>query len=175
METERTIWTLLEEKDLPAMTEMSREPDTFRYLRKLRVMTDEEYQQFLLLKLEQIRLGTGYHWAIRLKSDGSFIGAVNLNPVWSNRGSDGDGNGGEQPRMQIGCQLKRDYWGQGFAGELMRRVLDFAIDELRLPVVYGVFQKENIASRRMLGKLGFAWLESKTEQDTDIEIHRYPA
>jgi len=168
METERTIWTLLEEKDLPAMTEMSREPDTFRYLRKLRVMTDEEYQQFLLLKLEQIRLGTGYHWAIRLKSDGSFIGAVNLNPVWGNRGS-------EQPRMQIGCQLKRDYWGQGFAGELMRRVLDFAIDELRLPVVYGVFQKENIASRRMLGKLGFAWLESKTEQDTDIEIHRYPA
>jgi len=167
METERTIWTLLEEKDLPAMTEMSREPDTFRYLRKLRVMTDEEYQRFLLLKLEQIQLGKGYHWAIWLKTGGSFIGAVNLNPIW--------GYGTEELRMQIGCQLKREYWGQGLAGELMRGVLDFAIDEVRLPVVYGVFQKENIASRRMLAKLGFVWLESKTEQDVDIEIHRYPA
>jgi [ribosomal protein S5]-alanine N-acetyltransferase len=175
METERTIWTLLEEKDFPAMTEMSREKDTFRYLRKLRVMTDEEYQRFLLLKLEQIRLGTGYHWAIWLKTDRSFIGAVNLNPIWGNRGSDGDGNGGEQPRMQIGCQLKRDYWGQGFASELTRRVLDFAVGETGLSEVYGVFAKDNAVSRRLLEKLGFVWVESKMEQDEEIEIHRYPA
>src|ERR1700761_8979087 len=98
MQTARTIWTLLEEKDLPAMTEMSREADTFRYIRKLRVMTEGEYQQFLLLKLEQIRTGIGYHWAIWLKEDAAFIGAVNLNPI------------GNSDMMQIGCQLKRDYW-----------------------------------------------------------------
>ena len=46
-----------------AMTEMSREKDTLLcYIRRLEVMTEEEYQQFLLLKLEQIRLGKGYHW-----------------------------------------------------------------------------------------------------------------
>jgi RimJ/RimL family protein N-acetyltransferase len=163
METERTIWTLLEEKDLPAMTEMSREKDTFRYIRRLEVMTEEEYQQFLLLKLEQIRLGKGYHWAVWLKADGAFIGAVNLNPI------------GNSERLQIGCQLKRGYWGQGFASELTRRVLDFAVREAGLSEVYGVFAKDNAVSRRLLEKLGFVWVESKMEQGVETEIHRYPA
>lgn len=143
------------------MTEMSREKDTFRYIRKLKVMTEEEYQQFLLLKLEQIRLGKGYHWAVWLKSDGAFAGAVNLNPI------------GHSERLQIGCQLKRAYWGQGFASELTRRVLDFAVGEAGLREVYGVFQKENIVSRRLMEKLGFMWVESKKELDVEVEIHRY--
>ena len=145
------------------MTEMSREKDTFKYIRRLEVMTAEEYQQYLLLKLEQIRLGKGYHWAVWLKTDGAFVGAVNLNPI------------GNSERLQIGCQLKRAYWGQGYASELTLRVRDFAMAEAGLDMVYAVFQKDNAVSRRLLEKLGFVWLESKTEQDTEIEIHRYPA
>src|SRR5580692_10662823 len=110
MQTERTTLTLLQESDLPNMTAMAKEPDTFRYIKKLRVMSDSEYQQFLRVKLEQIRQQTGYHWAVRLKSDGSWVGAVNLNPIGGTR------------RLQIGCQLMRQYWGQGFASELTRRV-----------------------------------------------------
>src|SRR5579863_4109508 len=126
METERTIFTLLEEKDLPDMTAMAQEPDTFRYIRKLRIMTPEEYQRFLQLKLDQIRQKTGYHWTVRLKSDGSWLGAVNLNPI------------GGTSRLQIGCQLMRQYWGQGFASELLAWVLEFAIGEAGLKEVYGV-------------------------------------
>lgn len=161
METERTIFTLLEEKDLPDMTVMALEPDTFRYLKKLRVMTDEQYQRFLRLKLEQIRHKTGYHWAVRLKSDNSWVGAVNLNPI------------GGTTRLQIGCQLMRQYWGQGFASELTRGVLEFAIRDAGLKEVYGVFEKENLVSRRLLAKLGFTWLEDHTENGVEIEIHRY--
>ena len=160
METERTIWTLLEEKDFPAMMEMSREEDTFKYIRRLQMMTAEEYQQYLLLKLEQIRLGKGYHWAVWLKTNGTFVGAVNLNPI------------GNSQRLQIGCQLKRAYWGQGYASELTSRVLDFAVGETELREVYGVFQKDNAVSRRLLEKLGFTWVETLSEQGVDIEIHR---
>jgi [ribosomal protein S5]-alanine N-acetyltransferase len=160
MQTERTILTLLEEKDLPAMREMAKEPDTFRYIRKLLVMTPEEYDRFLQLKLEQIRLGTGYHWAVWLKANGGFIGAVNLNPI------------GSSTRLQIGCQLKRDFWGQGFASELTKRILDFALNEIELPAVYGVFQKDNAVSRRLLEKLGFILEEIILEQDREIEIHK---
>jgi [ribosomal protein S5]-alanine N-acetyltransferase len=177
MQTERTILTLLEEADLPEMMEMAREPDTFRYIKKLRVMTEKEYERFLLLKLEQIRRNIGYHWAVRLKAGeavgsggeavgsgmaGAFIGAVNLNPI------------GNSPMLQIGCQLKRDWWGKGFASELTKRVLEFAIGEVGLTAVYGVFEKDNIVSRRLLQKLGFSWSESRIDQGIEIEIHRYP-
>ena len=161
METERTIFSVLEEKDLPDMTMMAGEPDTFRFIKKLRVMTEEEYQRFLRVKLEQIRLKTGYHWAVRLKDRGDFIGAVNLNPI-----------GGTQ-RLQIGCQLKRRYWGQGFASELTRRVLEFALGEGGLMEVYGVFEKENIVSRKLLAKLGFVWIEDLNELGVEVEVHRY--
>ncbi len=56
------------------MTAMAEEQDTFRFIRKLRIMTPEEYQRFLHLKLEQIRQKAGYHWAVWLKTDGSFVG-----------------------------------------------------------------------------------------------------
>ena len=170
MQTERTLLTLLEEADLPEMMEMAHEPDTFRYIKKLRVMTEKEYEQFLLLKLEQIRRKTGYHWAVRLKGGaaaasgmaGAFIGAVNLNPI------------GNSQMLQIGCQLKREWWGKGFASELTKRVLEFALGEVGLTVVYGVFEKDNIVSRKLLKKLGFVWSESRVDQDIEIEIHRYP-
>jgi len=142
------------------MTVMAGEPDTFRYIKKLRVMTDEEYQRFLRVKLEQIRLKTGYHWAVRLKDGGDFVGAVNLNPI------------GETKRLQIGCQLKRQYWGQGFASELTRRVLEFAVDEVGLKEIYGVFEKENIVSRRLLTRLGFVWIEDLTELELEVEVWR---
>lgn len=163
LETKRTLLTLLTEEDLPAMMEMAREPDTFKYLKKFRIMTEQEYAQFLQGKLEQIRKKTGFHWAVWLKVGGTFIGAVNLNPVAGT------------PMMQIGCQLKRDYWRQGFAFELTRRILDFGVEDLGLKTVYGVFEKENETSRRLLEKLGFVWQESDGSEGVDLEIHRYPA
>ena len=176
LETERTFLTLLTAEDLPAMMDMAAEPDTFRYIRKLRIMTVPEYAQFLQVKLEQIRDKKGFHWAVWLKeaSDEShltgeggarriFIGAVNLNPVAGTA------------MMQIGCQLKRDYWHQGFASELMKRLVDFGIKEAGLPTVYGVYEKENQASCRLLEKLGFGWQETRNEQGIEVEFYKYPA
>ena len=105
----------------------------------------------------------GYHWAVRAKANGRFIGAVNLNPI------------GSTSRLQIGAQLKRDYWGDGYASELLARLVKFGIDELRLPVVYGVFEKENKASRRLLEKLGFVFEKSYKEQEVELEVHQYSA
>lgn len=176
LETERTFLSLLTEEDLPAMMEMAREPDTFKYIKKLHIMTESEYTRFLQVKLEQIHDKTGFHWAVWLKGpppaslagatgkpSRTFIGAVNLNPIAGT------------PMMQIGCQLKRDYWRQGFASELTRRILDFGMNEARLKAVYGVFEKENDASRRLLEKLGFVWQETRDEQGITLEIHKYPA
>lgn len=161
LETERTTLRLLTEEDLPAMEALAHEQDTFKYLKKLRVMNAEEYTKFLYVKLEQIRTGAGYHWAVRLKTSNEFIGAVNLNPI---KGT---------TKLQIGTQLKREYWGQGFASELMEKLVEFAIHELHLSAVYGVFEKENNASRRLLEKLGFVFEEGFQEQEVEVEVHKY--
>jgi ribosomal-protein-alanine N-acetyltransferase len=161
LQTERTLLSLLTEEDLPAMEAMAREKDTFKYLKKFQTMTAGEYSSFLLTRLEQIRNGSGYHWAVRLKADNTFIGAVNLNPI---KGTS---------KLQIGAQLKRDHWRQNFASELLARLLEFGIHELRLPAVYGVFEIENKASRKLLKKLGFVFEEGFKEQEVELEVHKY--
>ncbi|HVU58459.1 MAG TPA: GNAT family N-acetyltransferase [Puia sp.] len=187
LHTARTTLTLLTEADLPAMEALAREPDTFKYIKKLRVMTPEQYTRFLYTKLEQILTGAGYHWAVWLHADSSsgpatvspdptqassthFIGAVNLNPI---KGPGAPADPASPARLQIGCQLKRDYWGQGFASELTTRLLHFAIHELKLPAVYGVFEQDNYISRRLLEKLGFVFEKSFQEQELIIEVHAY--
>jgi RimJ/RimL family protein N-acetyltransferase len=189
LHTARTHLTLLTGSDLHAMEALAREPDTFKYIKKLQVMSPEQYTQFLHVKLEQIRTGAGYHWAVWLRTDNSFVGAVNLNPIRNTIAVSAPGNAptpdhapASSPgnastpgpaRMQIGCQLKREYWDQGFASELTRRLLDFAIYELKLPAVYGVFEKDNEASRRLLKKLGFVFEESAQEQEMIVETHKF--
>ncbi|HEY4208439.1 MAG TPA: GNAT family N-acetyltransferase [Puia sp.] len=178
LQSERTYLTLLTAAELPAMEALAREPDTFKYLKKLRVMTPEQYTQFLHAKLEQIRTGAGYHWAVWLRgnviapagSEATFIGAVNLNPIKRT----GKPAAPDSPvKLQIGCQLKRDYWGQGIASELMACLLRFATHELKLPAVYGVFEQDNQASRRLLEKLGFILEERFQEEEIIAEVHKY--
>lgn len=56
------------------------------------------------------------------------------------------------PRLLYG--LHPDYWEQGFATEAARAVLDHAFDRLGLPKVVSDVDESNIASVRILGKLG---------------------
>jgi RimJ/RimL family protein N-acetyltransferase len=55
---------------------------------------------------------------------------------------------------------------------LTRRVLEFAVDEVGLKEIYGVFEKENIVSRRLLTRLGFVWIEDLTELELEVEVWR---
>lgn len=60
----------------------------------------------------------------------------------------------EQREGDIGYVLRRDLWGRGIATEAARTVLDFAFDVLGLHRVWATADPENVASIRVLEKLG---------------------
>jgi GNAT superfamily N-acetyltransferase len=64
---------------------------------------------------------------------------------------------GEMPPgdIEIGYYLKRSAWGRGYATEASSRLLDFAFEEGGLLEVVATFDKRNLASRRVLEKVGF--------------------
>ena len=57
-------------------------------------------------------------WGIERDEDGRVLGTVTLLPD------------GEQPRAELGFILGRQHWGQGYANEAQRRVVDFAFHDL---------------------------------------------
>lgn len=56
---------------------------------------------------------------------------------------------------EIGYVLHHDWWGRGFATEIVRALLDFGFGELAAHRIYARVAPENEASSRVLAKHGF--------------------
>lgn len=65
------------------------------------------------------------------------------------------------PAVEIGWRLARSHWGNGYATEGARAVLGFAFDQVGLERVVSAHQVGNVASERVMKKLGM-----KLERET---------
>lgn len=98
-------------------------------------------------------------WTIADRRTGEKYGSAALLPIPIER-DDTDYSlvvAGEMPlgEIEIGYFLKRSAWGNGYATEACRRLLQFAFEETPLREVVATFHKENLASRAVLEKAGF--------------------
>lgn len=69
---------------------------------------------------------------------------------------------GEQP--ELGYWLAVAFWGNGYATEAARAVIDHAFDDLGCEALHAGARVSNPASRRVLEKCGFEW--------TGVELYR---
>ena len=93
----------------------------------------------------------GYsHWGAELKDDGAFIGWVGLTKVWEPEEL--------LPAVEVGWFIDREYWGNGFATEGGRRSLTFGFEDLGLHRIIARYDPENVASGRVMEKLGMRHL-----------------
>lgn len=81
-------------------------------------------------------------WAVFLKGNGPPIGSVLLLPL----------DGG--PEIEVGYHLGKPWWGQGYATELASACVRYGFEELGLQRIAGVTFPENVASQRVLTKVG---------------------
>jgi RimJ/RimL family protein N-acetyltransferase len=56
--------------------------------------------------------------------------------------------------IQIGYFLLRPAWGRGYATEMATALLRYGFVDLRLPHIAGMAERENVASQRVLTKIG---------------------
>ena len=75
--------------------------------------------------------------------DGINIGGLNLNSIDERNGT-----------FSIGMQINREYRGKGYGTSAMMVLLDYAFNERRLHKYQGHIIEGNIASEKMLQKLG---------------------
>lgn len=91
--------------------------------------------------------GTAYRFAIVV--DGKVIGCADVDEIR-------DGSG------ELGYWLDPDCWGQGLASEAAAAVFAFATRTLGLRRLEAGHAADNPASGRILVRLGFRWVESRT-------------
>ncbi|MGA8210204.1 MAG: GNAT family N-acetyltransferase [Nocardioidaceae bacterium] len=90
-------------------------------------------------------------WAVELRSTGELIGFTGLSvPRFRSDWMDQR----EQPVVEVGWRLARPAWGQGYATEAARSVLDLAFDELGRREVVSFTVVGNRRSRAVMERLG---------------------
>ncbi len=101
-----------------------------------------------LIAREQERSPLGV-WAVETK-EAEFVGWFMLLKA-------------KEPDPELGFMIRRDQWGKGYATEAARRLVDFALYDLGYSAVLGTVRRENVASARVLEKLGFQRTGSRME------------
>lgn len=85
----------------------------------------------------------GYgHWVLEALDGGRFIGYAGMRPV------------PEYNAPELLYSVEPAQWGSGIATEAARRLAGYALDELQLPRITADIDPPNIASGRVLEKIG---------------------
>lgn len=91
----------------------------------------------------------GYgRWSMVLQETNQFIGFCGLK--YHEQGDYTD----------LGFRLDRAYWGRGLATEAAHACIEYAFTKLKLPLLVGRVQQRNLASVRVLEKLGMRRIKS---------------
>jgi RimJ/RimL family protein N-acetyltransferase len=99
---------------------------------------------FLQVCRQMAEQGTGARVAVERASDGTFLGWCNLNQ-WNP----------DYRSASLGYIYGQAAWGRGYATEAARALLGWAYDALDLNRVQAETDTRNVASARVLEKLGF--------------------
>jgi RimJ/RimL family protein N-acetyltransferase len=108
----------------------------------------------------QKRYGYGL-WAVVLKANGVLIGDCGLTHI------DVDG----APEIELGYDLRSDYWGQGLATEAASAVRDHAFGALGMARLVSLIRRENRASQRVAEKMGMRRVRDLARGDVEYWLY----
>lgn len=143
-ETQRLVARQLSPQDLPVLTKILSDPDVMEY--SVRGVCDEDatrkFIDWCLRCYSSHGIGP---WALLEKASGDFMGYCGVGPEWV--------DGTEE--INLGYRLARRFWGQGFATEAVRGVLQCAFNKKHCESVVVIIEPEHAASVRVVEKSGF--------------------
>jgi ribosomal-protein-alanine N-acetyltransferase len=65
----------------------------------------------------------------------------------------------ETDEIEIGYLFSKPYWGNGLATESAKEGIDYGFNQLEIELIIGIVHPENIASQRVLEKIGLEFQE----------------
>lgn len=150
IETDRFILRNLEMKDAQGMYELDSDPEVLIYLGNNPLTSVEQSKKILENVQKQYQRNGLGRWAIIDKSSNDFVGWTGLKLEENLR----DFN-----YYDLGYRLKKKYWGKGIATETSIISLKYGFENLKLEKICATAHVENIASNKVLKKVGFTFIE----------------
>ncbi len=141
METKRLVLRMPRMDDAAAIfAGWAQDPEVTQYLTWRPHERIEQTQEFVRTCLSAWENQTRFPYMITLKENGEVIGMIDPRI--------------EGTKVGIGYGAARAYWGKGYVTEATRVVIDWAFQQPSIFRVYATTDVENIASQRVLEKVG---------------------
>lgn len=161
LESERLIMRDVVESDVESMFELDSDPRVHKYLGNNPIKTKDKAAEIIQFIQQQYRdLGIGRFATIE-KSTGNFIGWSGLKLNIGEKEALND----KTDFYDIGFRFIPRYWGKGYATESSVAVLDFGFNKLNLKTICGAAEKGNLASNKVLQKIGLKFINEFTYEN----------
>jgi len=159
IETRRIHLRPFTSDDLDEFALMGRDPEVMRYIGTGRPQSREQTTARLNGIIEhQNRHGFGL-WAAIDKASGAWMGFCGLQFL------------DNTSEVEVGYRLAKRFWGMGLASEGAKASLRYGFEELGLEQIVAVVQPENVASQRVLEKIGLRYLKDARFYNTDVNYY----
>lgn len=163
LETERLILRGILETDVDGIFELDSDPIVHKYLGEAPIKTKQKAAEIIQFILQQYKnLGIGRFAAIE-KSSGDFIGWSGLK---LNTGEK-EALNGKTEFYDIGYRFIPRYWGKGYATESSLKIMEFGFNKLNINTICGAAEIENIASNKILEKIGLKFINKFDFEGTE--------
>ncbi|MCB0649704.1 MAG: GNAT family N-acetyltransferase [Saprospiraceae bacterium] len=161
-ETERLFLRPTAEEDAAFILELMNTPKWLENIGDRNVRSIEDAKAYIQNRItpQLERLGFSNYTVIR-KSDGAKLGSCGL---YDREGLEG---------VDIGFAFLPQYEGQGYALESAQKVKDTGINHFGIRQISAITIPENMASRRLIEKLGLQFVEKIKLPDDDAELLLY--
>jgi RimJ/RimL family protein N-acetyltransferase len=144
LETERLMLRTWNDNDVQPMLAINQDPKVMEYFPGLQ---DLEMTKNFIDKVNAHFENHGYSLYTTVRKDtNEFIGFIGLLIA--------DFKAHFTPATEIGWRLSSNHWGQGFATEGAKAVLDYAFRELKIPEIVSFTAAGNAKSIRVMQKIG---------------------
>lgn len=146
LETERLILRRFVETDAEAMyNNWATDKETTKFLSWEPHKSVEESKSIIDMWIKSYDEGA-YNWVVELKSTGEIIGNISAVHVRD-----------KHKLIELGYGYGSKYWGNGYASEALRAVIEFLLNECEYELVEARHIKGNPASGRVMQKAGMKY------------------
>ena len=158
-ETPRLVLGQFTAEDASLILQLNSDPEVVKYIHEPALAYKEQAEKVLLdIILPQYKNNLG-RWAIYTKRANEFIGWCGLK---------------YRPELEetdLGYRLKKDSWAKGYATEAAKHTLDHAFNNLNLDIITARAHIENIASIKVLEKIGMHFTREEVVDDCPVKTY----
>jgi ribosomal-protein-alanine N-acetyltransferase len=157
--TERLLLRPFTSDDLDEFALLCADPDVMRYIANGEPQSRQRSEMRFNTLIEHWNAHGFGLWAAIEKESAEFMGFCGLQFL------------DNTPEIEVGYRLAKRFWGRGFATEAARASLRYGFEELDLDRIVAIVQPANVASCRVVERIGLRYVKDARFYQTDVSYY----